>query len=247
MKKKHVNVKIPSLEPYLNSIIPLFPSTKSRIQSDARGLNEWTVSFLIARLWDKRCGKLGFNKNNNNNKKTKNHGHCAFQAEHIRPTLLPWRQPGWIPVMIQSSVDSFIERKAGWTLISPGMFDRTACKNNTSPFVVHTAGSVEDQLLGGFQGHNLYFTPSVSRFNLWWGTCGVEGERENKDCIHMHGTLPIPYEFHILIKAPFPGRCLHAAQQLREYSCGYIQDKPETYTTGGRSITVSDIGGQWII
>lgn len=179
-----------------------------------------------------------------NNKKKRN-GHCAFQAEHIRPTLLPWRQPGWIPVMIRSSVDSFIERKAGWTLISPGMFDRTACKkNNNSPFEVHTAGSGEDQLLGGFQGHNLYFTPSVSRFNLWWGTCGVEGERENKDCIHMRSMLQIPYEFHILTEAPFPVRCLHAAQQLREYRRGYIPDKPETYTSSGRSIMASDIGGQ---
>lgn len=70
--------------------------------------------------------------------------------KHIGSGMLPWLQSGWIPVMDQSSADSSTDWQAGWTLISPSMFDRAECKNNTNPSGPY-GKFWEDQLLRAFK------------------------------------------------------------------------------------------------
>lgn len=114
--------------------------SKQQIHVDLCTRRYWCFSFNHKPPWDKSMWKWFPIK---------------VPPGHFEPCTLGlaccygYRQ-GWILVMDQSSVDSSSDWQAGWTLISPSMFDRTECKNNTSPSGPY-GWFWEDQLLRAFK------------------------------------------------------------------------------------------------
>lgn len=157
----------------------------SWIQSDIETAYVWTCSLYMQILvfcshqWlvGQRCEEVVFSKS----------ASWSFLAEHIRPSLLLWLQSGWIPVVDQSSVDSSTDRQAGWTLISPSMFDRTECKNNINPSGPY-GWFWEDQLLRAFKAIIFISHPQ------WAILISDEGpvvwrqkeHNERTTCVHLH-------------------------------------------------------------
>lgn len=122
-----------------------------------------------------------------------------FKHFRPRPSLLLWLQSGWILVMDQSSAESSTDRQAGWTLISPSMFDRAECKNNTNPSGPY-GKFWEDQLLKAFKAIIFISHPqwviliSDEGLVVWWQEQDNEGENL-PTCVHQR--LDFSYPCHL--------------------------------------------------
>lgn len=97
-------------------------------------------------------------------------------------------------------------RQAGWTLISPSMFDRTECKNNTNPCGPY-GWFWEDQLLGAFKAiifisHPRWVILISDEGPLLWRQSEDNERKERTTCAHqvLKSTKHNPYIFHTCIK-----------------------------------------------